>query len=854
MPTSVPGEHEQVRLRERLQARQREVAERLAEAKAGAGLVLRTWRTGIAIQQDSLAKLASLSDGVVGRIERGDYGSAPGSLIKVVRDMGGPAQELEDFGRILEELKVESARLRRLLSWKVLPPEIEGEAAQLSLVSAASPSVIVVGLTPHPAPAFQRRDDLLDALAASGPDAPVVRAMTGMRGVGKSQLAAAYARARIDAGWRLVGWVRGVDRGEVLSGLAQVAAALGIDVPDVEGQAQAVRHRLEADGDQCLLVFDDVTDVDGLARFLPSAGKCQVVITSNHVQAGALGLHVPVDVFSDVQALSFLAQRTGREDLAGAAELASSVGFLPLALAQAAAVIDEQKLDYPSMATRLRETPVQNYLIRASWDPYPERVGEVIVVALDAAAEADRTGLASGLISFVALLSADGVPRSYLHDAGLRGLLWQSGSGSIVQPATVDEALGKLASVSLLTFRSDGSAVAGHLLTMRVALERAADSGDRSMIGVGTGAVRLLCEITGALPDPRQDMPTADEAAKQIMALHENLTRFLGEQDTQLATDLLRLRCWAVDSLVRLHEGFSQVVERGPLVVADCERLLGPEDLATLHARTSLATAYYQAGRLDAVISTSEPTLAMCRRVLGEGDRETLAVRHNLILALEDGGNLAEAIPLWEELLADRTRELGPDDEDTMATRNDLAHAYEENGDHSKAIVMHELVLDDAIRVFGPEHENSIVCRNNLARAHELARHLDEAALMYEQSWASFVQLFGPSHPYSLQGQHNVAGIYRITGRVPEAISFYEHVISERARILGDSHPDTLRSRHNLALALSANGQTSMAIPLFENTLAARVRVLGDSHPDTMKSRADLGLAYQAARRSPTDR
>ena len=71
---------------------------------------------------------------------------------------------------------------------------------------------------------------LADAL--SGPGVAVVCALTGLRGVGKTQVAAAYARSSVDAGDGLVGWVDAEVRDDLLAGLARIAARVGVADPD----------------------------------------------------------------------------------------------------------------------------------------------------------------------------------------------------------------------------------------------------------------------------------------------------------------------------------------------------------------------------------------------------------------------------------------------------------------------------------------------------------------------------------------------------------------------------------------------------------------------------------------------
>ena len=296
---------------------------------------------------------------------------------------------------------------------------------------------------------------------------------------------------------------------------------------DAVAAGRAVRRRLEAGGDRCLLVFDNAADPADLLPFLPAAGAARVLVTSNEQPVGDLGAGVAVDVFTWEEALAFLAGRTGSPDAAGARLLAGELGRLPLALAQAAAVIAAQHLDYPAYLARLRAKPVEELLLPESAGRYPHGLAAAVLLALDAVRAGDGTGVCGAVMDLVSVLSAAGVPRAVLHAAGQAGALSKENEAAGgVAAEVVDEALGRLAGSSLLTFSTGGGTVTAHRLVMRVVRERLARQGH--LAAACQAAAAALQARAGSLEQAWQDRPARRDLVEQILAVHEHAAAVLG--------------------------------------------------------------------------------------------------------------------------------------------------------------------------------------------------------------------------------------------------------------------------------------------------------------------------------------
>ncbi|MGX1770694.1 tetratricopeptide repeat protein [Nocardia brasiliensis] len=664
---------------------------------------------------------------------------------------------------------------------------------------------------------------------------PVTAVVTGMRGVGKTQLAAAYARAALSMPeCELVGWVDAETDGTLYEGLAAIAERLGVADPEGGSRSSALRLRDHLNGRTAvaLLVFDNATDPDLIAEFLPAHGGTRVVITSTDRDFATLGAAVDLAVYDRQASVRYLHEATGRPtgtpDDAGAASVAHELGDLPLALTQAAATITARRLSFADYRQLLAE-PLPRAFTRRRGDPHRQRVDKAILLSVDTtetpSGDGELDAAVTELLDLVAMLSPTGVRRDLLPGFGGRR----------------DEAIARCVQGSLLAWSDDDTTVVMHRLVARVLRDRA---------DPGEARIRLAANAVAALEPHLFDHSQAWRRRVLGSQLIEHIDAIadtgFAEHDPGINDRLFEARSWAGNQLVGAVE-LSRGIEYIDRTRRDAERHWGLEHPHSLTARHNLAYALDAAGRVAEASTLLEQLLPDRERIQGAEDPNTLATRAQLAFTYRAGGRVTEAITMFEQLLTDQQRIRGAEHRDTLATRANLAYTYQHAGRVWVAINLLLELLPDQERIQGADHPDTSAVRASLAYAYRAAEQVDDALAVLEPLLLDQERLLGNDHPGTLAIRASLADTYVAAGRSTEAISLYQQLVPARERILGPEHPDTLTARHNLAFAYLSAGLLPEALGLSEWLLPRRQRVLGAEHPDTLATRHNIAFGNQCA-------
>ncbi|MET8133869.1 tetratricopeptide repeat protein [Streptomyces sp. NPDC005251] len=704
-------------------------------------------------------------------------------------------------------------------------------------------TVVRMGDLPRRPVGFQPREDLVAELArtAAGHRLAVVRTVTGTRGVGKTQLAAAYARLRIEDEWPVIAWINGETRGQLVSGLAELAAQLGVRASgeEAETSARAALTWIGRSDERCLLVVDNATDPDEVAGWLPTVGRAEVVVTTTSRAFGhiAVGGQVDVGVFSPEEALSFLQERTGLDDPAGARELAEELGRLPVALAQSAAVIRSEHIGYGGCLSRLRTMPVAQLLAAVPGERYPHRMAEAVLLSVQQVESHDDTGLVRPLLDALALLSPSGVPHPLLHAVARCHAPDSS-------PAA-DRAVGRLVEASLAT-RMGTDSVAVHRLTQRVLQDRA--RAEETLAGAAATVGECLVEEVFDLAEAWDRREEGGPLADQIDALWNATVIALTTLDEACTTRLAGLRGWMARYLYEVGESV-RALDAAEETLLCLETALGTGSEAVLTALRSLALVRERAGRAEGVVTVRRRLLDLYEQSHGRDAEETLAARAALAWAHRWAGHFDLAVAMFEALAEDVERLNGPDHTDTLNAQGDLAEVYASAGRLSEGFAVSEslrarLMPADAVDPFRNADEVS-----RLADFYDSAGRAAEGAALLRRLLAEREAGEGPDASESLWIRNRLAWNCMSAGLYDEALDVAARALRDVERLFTDDPQSVATVRETYANCLTQFERYDEALTELRRNVDDLTSLHGPDHPDVLGARRSVVRALGNAAR-----
>ena len=735
----------------------------------------------------------------------------------------------------------------------------------------AGPGVLLSGIVPPLADGYFPREQasaqLAGALGAGetvalvhGEDTDLTPAAQG--GTGKTQLAVAYAHALWDTrAVEVLVWVTAASRDSIVTGFAQAANTVDASPPDEGAEASAARFTswLARTRRPWALLIDDLADLADLEGLWPAGAAGRVLITTRLPGTafgnGAAGHEalaeravriVPVPPLSRREALDYLTSRlTDHPDQRiEALDLAADLGGLPLALAQATAVMTARGLSCREYRSRLAQRIVHmpavtgvSATVLATWS-----------IAAECAHELPPAGLAWPTLVLAAMLDHHGVPGVVLTSAaGCRYITGRPAAATAQDQAVVRAALSNLAQAGLITIdpASPARTVQMHA-SVQAAVRAYLPGADLEQVVLAAADALLESwpeEAQGALGRARLERARLEQALRDCTAA---LRASDGGMLWKPEAHPLLLRAGRSLENGRLTDA---AVAYWKSMVATSTRLLGPAHANAVLARDRLAAAYEAAGRSADAIAVFTAALADRERNQGAGHPETIAARGHLAHALQTAGRPAEAVTLYERTVADAERLLGPAHPLTLDGRAGLAGAYAAAGNTREAIAACEVLLAEAERRLGTGHPATLEARSRLGAAYAAGGRVKDAIGQYERVLADRERIGGRDHPDTIAARASLASAFRAAGKAKDAIAQYERVLADRERVQGPDHPDAIAARANLAYAYRSAGRLRDAVPHYERTLADRVRVQGPDHRDTLTARSNLAACYQQARR-----
>lgn len=644
-------------------------------------------------------------------------------------------------------------------------------------------------------------DTLRTNLTNDGRPHPPAQVISGMGGVGKTEIATEYIHRHRDK-YEIIWWIRAEHHDRVRDALVNLGQRLELRMAVTENARDrtitAVIGALESGTiANWLLVYDNAAQPLDLQRYLPLCPPGgHIIITSRlqnwpgYIEADS----IEVPPFTEEEAISFLRRRVpalarhGRltldEDDSRASEarrLAAALGHLPIAVEHAAAYLTETSQS------------VDGYLIRFGQNAHrllSEKPSDFPAVS---ATWTMSTALLTDDAEYLFNLCA------FFSPEPIAGELFLQNASAIGDPPGLREFLS-----SSSRFRAAASQM------RRLSLVKV--DGARDQIQMH----RVVQAVTrGQLRQNRPEMFRAYRGAVDILLAESNP----GEPDLADHDAIYDLSLQHLES-DRSFLNTSNADLRGLII----------DQVRRLHLRGNHAEA----------TRFGQDALQVWRDRLGPDDLQVLRMAVEVAIAMRSDAHAADA----RELILDTRRLLqehyGDDHEVTLLCANTYGADLRSRGQLREALELDLSLLPKFEHVFGKDHHRTLNVRNNIGADHRRLGHYSEALDTDRETYEDRRQILGKNDPITLTSYDAVARDLRDLGRYHESLDIARRVVQGFALAGVRENLDWLNARKSFAAALRKAGYHWEALQESEDVVQRYRDYLGPEHTYFLRAASNL--------------
>jgi tetratricopeptide (TPR) repeat protein len=700
-------------------------------------------------------------------------------------------------------------------------------------------------------PLFTGRQNALEQLHSAleaNRAAALAQAISGLGGIGKTQIAIEYAYRFCDE-YSSVFWFNAELYEALISDILFIAKLLKLPEKDEKDQnsiVNAVKRWLE-ENTHWLLIFDNIENIEMATNFIPPNYQGHILLTTRSQSTGTFAQRIEIEKMPQEEGILFLLRRakiiapnailkdTSSSDLVKAREIYEAMDGLPLALDQAGAYIEETSCSLSNYLDKFHQKQATLLKWRGQHkSDHPNSVYTTFLLSFEKLEQTDR--IAADLLRFCAFLYPDAIPEEIISESPINlAPLFLSVTGDLF---ALDACIAKLRTFSFVRRDRDAKLLNIHRLVQAVLKDTMDKNTQRQWAEYAVRAVNNIFPNTSYENWDRcqRYLPQA-QICEVLIAEHNfvfpEAARLLKETGSYL--------------LERSHTAEAEKLYKWALSIN--LQVYGSDHLEVANSINALGRLYHLQGNFAQAEKLYLEALTLRKKLL-EPDHIDLANSFNNLGALYVWwGRYSEAETFEQQSLMIRNRVLGPEHPDTAIIINNLAviYFYEEKFEQAKSLYQQTLELQE--KIYGPDHPYLASTLDNLASAYAKLGKFEQAEPLYRRALKIRKKVYGANHPQVATSLDNLGLFNMDQGKFKQAKSFLNQALRMRELTQGPEHPNVATTVFELAEFYNKQGQYKQAEPLFKRALAIRTQQLGVDQPLTIEVlKAYVNLLKQTGR------